>query len=135
MTNLEKVATYLDKASTYYLTTVDGDKPKCRPIGVNILLDDKLYFCVGTFKEVYRQMTTNPYVEICALGEGGFLRYYGKAVFESDDTLAQKILNESAPYLKSIYNDETGYKLGVFHLENATAEFRSMLKIEESYTF
>lgn len=48
-----------------------------------------LYFGVGEFKEVYKQ-------------------------------------------IKKIYNVQTGYKLGIFHLESATAEFRTMSGIKES---
>lgn len=134
MNGLEKVNEALAKAGTFYLATVAGDAPKCRPIGFHMLRDGRLYFGVGEFKDVYRQMRENPRVEICAATGKGFLRYYGRAVFESDDALAEEAL-ASAPALRRIYNAETGYKLGIFHLENATAEFRNMLGVEESFAF
>lgn len=134
MNAIEKVENYLKNVPVFYLSTTDGNQPKCRPLGLQALIGDKIYFAVGTFKDVYAQMQANPLVEICASTSDGFLRYYGKAVFEEDYTIATELL-EQAPYLKSIYNDDTGYKLGVFHLEEATAEFRSMLKVEESYQF
>ena len=52
--------------------------------------------------------------------------------FEKDDTIAQEVL-EKIPVLKEIYNEKTGYKLAIFHLEKATAEFRSLMTITESY--
>lgn len=134
MTDIERVDDYLEKAGAFYLTTVDGDKPKCRPIGFHMVLGDKLYFGIGEFKDVYKQLQKNPNAEICALVGTDFLRYYGKAVFETKYELAEKAL-EAMPALKQIYNEETGNKLGIFHLEEATAEFRSMMSIKESIKF
>lgn len=134
MKHIEKVDSFLAQAGTFYLTTTDGDKPKCRPIGFHMVQGDTLYFGVGEFKEVYKQMQKNPNVEICATVDNEFLRYYGKAVFETDYAIAEKVL-ANAPGLQQIYNEKTGYKLGIFHLESATAEFRSMLEIKESIQF
>jgi hypothetical protein len=44
----------------FYFATVDGNKPKCRPLGFQILHEDKIYFGVGDFKEVYKQIKANP---------------------------------------------------------------------------
>jgi uncharacterized pyridoxamine 5'-phosphate oxidase family protein len=67
--------------------------------------------------------------------ETDFLRYYGKAVFEEDYGLGESIVAGNE-FLKGIYNDETGFKLAIFHLEEATAEIRDITgKINESYEF
>lgn len=132
--SIKKVDEFLKNGSVFYLTTIDGDKPKCRPIGLHLLIEDKIYFGIGSFKDVYAQMKANPNVEICACKERQFLRYYGKAVFEDDDRVAN-IAIASQPFLQQIYNKSSGKKLAIFHLENATAEFRSMTGIQESYSF
>ena len=98
-----------------------------------MLSGNRLYFGVGEFKEVYRQMGANPRVEICAAAGGGFLRYYGEAVFETDCALAEKAL-AGAPALRKIYNEQTSNRLGIFHLEKAAAEFRDMLTVKERYS-
>ena len=54
MSNAAKVHEFLDKARIFYFLTTDGDQPKGRPFGLQILVDDKLYFGCGTFKNVYR---------------------------------------------------------------------------------
>lgn len=41
---------------------------------------------------------------------------------------------EKPPGLKRIYNEETGHKLGVFRLEEASAEFHLMSKLEDAYS-
>lgn len=134
MNPIEKVNDFLTQAETFYLTTVDGDRPKCRPVASHMLAGERLYFGIGDFKEVYRQMQKNPHVEFCAAVGKGFLRYYGDAVFEQDYTIAEQVL-AAAPAMQKIYNETTGYRLEIFHLEHATAEFRSMMGVQESYTF
>lgn len=134
MKSIEKVNDFLTQAGTFYLTTTDGDKPKCRPVGFHMVNGNTLYFGVGDFKEVYKQMQKNPHVEFCATVGKEFLRYYGKAVFEANDSIAEKVL-ANAPSLQKVYNEQTGYKLGIFHLENATAEFRTMSGIKEAIQF
>lgn len=134
MTNIEKISQYLTETGIFFLATEDGEQPKCRPLGLQVVIDGQLYFGVGDFKDVYKQMCKNPKVEITASKQQDWLRIYGTAVFEEDYTLATTIL-EKVPFLQSIYNEETGNKMAVFHLENATAEFRSMMKVEESIHF
>lgn len=131
---LKKLDDYLADCKIFYLTTVDGDRPKCRPLGFHLLEGSDLYFGVGTFKDVYKEMQENPMVEIVASKPDGFVRFYGRAVFEPDYAMADSIVAGNK-FLQGIYNDETGYKMGVFHLEDATVEFRSMLKVEESFTY
>lgn len=132
--SITKVEEFLKEAPVFYLSTTDGDKPKCRPLGLHLLIDDKLYFGIGSFKSVYAQMQANPYVEICVSKDREFMRYYGKAVFETDDKIANNAI-ASAPFLQQIYNETTSKKLAMFHLEEATAEFCSMTGILESYSF
>lgn len=133
MKNIEKVEQFLKGTPVVYLTTVDGNRPKCRPIGLHMLIGENLYFGIGTFKDVYQQMQANPNVELCVCKNCEFLRYYGKAVFETDDKLENTAI-ASAPFLAQIYNEATGKRLGIFHLENATAEFRTMTGIQESFS-
>lgn len=134
MNELQKVEDYLKQVDFFSVATVDGDKPKCRPLAFHLYLNDCLYFGTGTFKEVYKQLKANPNVEICACNGERFLRYYGRAVFEQDDTIAGMVLSK-AHAMQKIYNKETGLKLGIFHLENATAEFRTKMGISEEYHF
>lgn len=118
---MSKVNDFLTETGVFFLATVDGNQPKLRPLGAHIEMDDKVLFGVGDFKDVYKQMQTNPLVEIVACKQDGhWLRYTGKAVFDTDAKYAEAML-EGLPHLKSIYNEETGHKLAMFHLEEATA--------------
>jgi uncharacterized pyridoxamine 5'-phosphate oxidase family protein len=118
---MSKINDFLNETGVFYLATVDGDQPKVRPLAARLEEDDKIMFGVGDFKDVYKQMLKNPKVEIVACKNNGhWLRYTGTAVFETDEKYAEEML-ELAPNLRNIYNEETGNKLMIFHLENAVA--------------
>ena len=118
---MSKVNDFLSETGVFYLATVDGDQPKVRPLGAHMEMDGKVLFGVGDFKEVYKQLRCNPKVEIAsAKPDGHWMRYTGKAVFETDPKYAEAAL-EATPQLKSIYNEQTGHKLMMFHLEDAKA--------------
>lgn len=118
---MSKVNDFLTETGTFFLATVDGDQPKVRPLGAHLEMDGKILFGVGDFKDVYRQLKANPKAEIaCCKPDGHWMRYTGKAVFETDEKYAEAAL-DAMPHLRSIYNEETGYKMMMFHFEDASA--------------
>ena len=93
------------------------------PMGcrLKVEMEGKEMFGVGDFKDVYKQLTANPKVEIVACKpDGHWMRYTGKAVFDTDPKYEAAGL-EVMPNLKDIYNEKTGHHMAVFHLEDATA--------------
>ena len=42
MTNLEKVYELLEESKVFYIVSVDGDKPKARPISFKMIYDNKI---------------------------------------------------------------------------------------------
>ena len=129
MNGIEKVNEFLNEAGVWYFLTTDEEQPKGRPFRFHLLKDGKLYFGTGTFKNVYHQMERNPHVEILAVKGGEFLRYDGEVVFEDTETNRQmsEAVLAKAPAMQKIYNDETGYELGMFHLKNGHAEIRNAM--------
>ena len=130
MSNSEKVHKFLDEAKVFYLSTIDGDRPRCRPLGLHSLKDGKEYFGVGQFKEVYKQLEKNPNCELVALVKGEWIRINGKAVFEKDFVLAEQILEENK-HLKEMY-EKNGWKLMIFHIEGKV-EIIKMMKTAETF--
>ena len=133
MSDIQKVDELLTKAQVFYLATVDGDKPKVRPLGFHLLYEDKIYFGVGNHKEVYKQLEANQNVEIAAWDGEHFLRYYGVADLSGNDAVVEKAF-ELMPEIAEAYK-ANNWEMGVFFLNDATAEFRNMFAIEESYEF
>ena len=118
---MSRINDFLNDAGVFFLATTDGDQPKCRPLGAHLEMDGKVIFGVGDFKNVYKQLVANPKCEIVAAKQDGhWMRYTGKAVFETDTKYADAML-EAMPNLKDIYNEQTGNKMMCFHIENATA--------------
>ena len=120
MTPMEAIDDFLTNAKTFVLATTDGDQPRMRVLGLKINLDDRIYFAVGTFKDVYKQMQANPKCEILASVGADFLRWDGKAVF-TDDKRLKPIVANMMPQLIAMY-DEMGWELGFFTLEGGSAE-------------
>lgn len=131
MSNVAKVSEFLDRAKTFYFLTTDGDQPKGRPFGFHLLVDDKLYFGCGTFKNVFKQLTANPKVEVLAVDKGEFLRYDGVARTVKDDALISKV-REAMPQIMALY-DKNGWEMGLFYLENGHAEIRGMMDLKEEF--
>ena len=116
MSNSEKVCKFLDETKVFYLSTVEGDKPHVRPLGAHKLINDKLYFFIGDFKNVYKQLLANPNCELVSSKPSGeWIRITGKAIFEKDFTVSDIMLNDNKR-IKELY-EKNGWKAMVFHIE------------------
>ena len=131
MSNAAKVHEFLNNAKLFYFLTTDGDQPKGRPFGFQMLVDDVLYFGCGTFKNVFKQLTANPKVEVLAVNGGEFLRYDGEAAIVNDEALIAKV-REAIPQIMDLY-DMNGWEMGLFYLKNGHAEIRGMMDLKEEF--
>jgi len=131
MTNAAKVSEYLDKAQVFYFLTTDGDQPKGRPFGFHMLDGDKLYFGCGTFKNVFKQLTVNPKVEVLAVNGSEFMRYDGTVRVVKDEELLTKV-RTAMPQIMNLY-DKNGWEMGLFYLENGHAEIRGLFEVKEEF--
>lgn len=119
---MDEVLKFLSETQVFYVASVDGDKPKVRPFGFFMNYENKLYFGMGKHKQSYKQISANPNVEIStANAKGEWLRISGKAVFDEREEVLAKVF-ATMPQLKSMYNEQTGWKMAPFYLEEAVAE-------------
>lgn len=102
---MEEVFELLKKIGTYYLATVDGDKPRVRPFGTVDLYNGKLYIQTGKKKDVSKQIEKNPNVELCAFQDGVWVRVAGKLV-NDDSREAKKHMLDNYPNLRGMYNED-----------------------------
>ena len=130
---IEKVYYFLHDAQTYYLATVDGDKPRVRPFGTVLLRDGKLYIQTGKVKAVSKQIAANPAVEICAFMNGSWIRIAAEAV-EADDHELKVAMLEEMPALKGMYSADDD-NMQMLCLTNATATISSFTAAPEVITF
>ena len=131
MTGSEKVCEFLAKAKTFFVLTTDGDQPKGRPFGLFVPVDGRIYFGCGTFKNVYKQLTTNPKIEILALDGMDFMRYDGIATVVNVEAV-KAAFRKAAPQIMEMY-DQNGWEMGIFYLENGHAEIRSIMDVKDEF--
>ena len=121
----QELCDIIAKAKTLFMATVDGDQPKNRPISGHFIDGDRVIFGIGGFKDVYRQLQANPKAEFVGLYDGvKWVRLTGRATFDegAEREAHQENMLETLPFLRKIYNAETGNKLMTFHMEDATVE-------------
>ena len=53
---MKEVYEFLKECGTYYLATIEDNKPRVRPFGTINLFEDKLYIQTGKSKKVYKQI-------------------------------------------------------------------------------
>ena len=133
MEGIEKVYQFLDEAKTYYLATVEGDQPRCRPFGTALLYDGKLYIQTGKVKAVSKQIAVNPKVEVCAFNGGKWLRVAGELVNDGSRDVKVAML-EKMPMLKKMYSADDD-NTQVLYFKNATATFCSFTEAPEVFKF
>ena len=120
---MKEVYEFLKDCGTYYLATIEDNKPRVRPFGTINLYEDKLYIQTGKSKKVDKQIEKNNNFEICAFKDGQWLRISGELV--NDDRLeAKKDMLDHYPELRNMY-DENDKNTSVLYFKNAIATFYS----------
>ena len=120
---MKLVVDFLKKSQTQYFATIGTDgKPKVRPFQFKLEDGGKLYFSTTNDKQVYKEITQQPYVELCACGENwSWLRLSGKVVFSQDRSIKSRIIEEAIPLIKAVYKTPDNPLWALFYLDEATA--------------
>ena len=120
---MEEVQEFLKDCMVYYLSTIDGDKPRVRPFGTAEIFEGKLYIQTGKKKDLYKQIEKNKNIEITGFKDGRWIRLEGKLV--PDDRIeAKKDMLDKNPDLRRMY-DENDDNTIVLYFESAKATFCS----------
>ena len=130
---MKRVLEFLKKADVYYLATVEGDQPRVRPFGTVNEFEGKLYIQTGKIKPTSHQLAINPKAEICAFGEGEWIRAACKLV-EDDRFEAKKAMLDAYPNLRGMYDENDG-NTQVFYMQDAIATFCAFGKAPEVIEF
>lgn len=120
---MKRVYDFLKKAEVYYLATVEGNQPRVRPFGTVNEFEGKLYIQTGKVKPTSKQLAANSKAEICAFGEGAWIRVACELI-EDDRFEAKKSMLDAYPNLRGMYDENDG-NTQVFYMHNATATISS----------
>jgi uncharacterized pyridoxamine 5'-phosphate oxidase family protein len=95
---------FLKANRVFHIATVDGSKARVRPFSFVMKRNNALYFCTNKTKDVYKQLSRNPDIEISSMGaDGTWLRVRGRIAFdETRDSKAQVFVEN--PDLLKRYN-------------------------------
>lgn len=121
--DMEEVYNFLKECGTFYIATIDGDKPRVRPFGVVNIFENKLYIQTGKVKNVSKQIEINPNVEITSAKDGRWIRLEGKLVRDERREAKASMLNAN-PMLRSMYSEDDD-NTEVLYFEKAKATFCS----------
>lgn len=81
---------YLKTNPVFHIATVEATKARVRPFAFSMKRNGELYFCTNKTKDVYRQLSQNPEIEISDLGKDGtWIRVRGRIAF--DETREAKV--------------------------------------------
>lgn len=118
---MKEVVEFLQANPVQYLATVGRDgKAKCRPFMFCFEKDNRLWFCTNNQKDVYKDMQSNPYIEVSISSPNyAWIRLNGKVVFENNMEVKEECMNN--PIVKGQYNSANNPIFEVFYLENAHA--------------
>ena len=131
---MKEVLEFLKLCRVYYIATVEGDQPRVRPFGAQCEFEGKLYLTTSNQKAVYKQMQSNPKIEISGMSpDGRWIRLTAEAVFD-ERSEAKTAMLEANPELRSMYSEDDG-KMEVFYLQNATAVICSFTAAPVTYSF
>lgn len=104
---MEKTFDFLKhKTQVNFLSTVNGDRPSCRPFGDPVLFDGKIYAMTHAGKSVAKQIEANNNVCIVAYDGENWIRINCKMVDDSNNTEAKK-----AMIAEFDWAEEAGYTL------------------------
>ena len=120
---MKKIIDFLNKSVTFYLATVEDDRPKIRPFGASAEYEGKVYIATSNKKKVFSQILANPYVTISSILDERWIRIEGKLLVDNRPEAKQAIL-EAKPYLKDYFSVDDG-NFEVLYFSEGKATFKS----------
>jgi pyridoxamine 5'-phosphate oxidase len=109
------------------IATEDGDQPRVRTFMMWFADESGLYFHTGFPKNVYKQLNSNPKVEICFNTPkfDRMMRLTGVVEFLDDAALRTRLLEEK-PFLKAFTKGPYNPMLAIFRVSRGEAWFWTM---------
>lgn len=97
---MNKIVAELKKVKVFFIATEEGDQPRVRPFSSIAEFEGNAYICCGNHKEIYKQLSADPKIELCGMYDGGTWLRVSATVVEDNRVEAQE----------AVLNDPTGPK-------------------------
>lgn len=128
---MNKVTEFLKQCGTFYLATTDKDQPHVRPFGAVMEYNGKVYICTNNTKDCFKQMLSNPKVELSGMSGSSWIRVCGEVAVDHDDA-ARAAMLEDMPSLKKMYSVGDGI-FEVLYFTKAKATISSFTAAPEVF--
>ena len=118
----EEILEFATKYPVFSLATIDGNQPRVRSMMLYKADENGIIFCTGRDKDVNKQLSANPAVELCFYNaeQGRQVRIEGTVEMLEDLELKKKVV-EAFPFLKP-WVEIQGYEVMIcYRLKNARA--------------
>ena len=128
---LQDCINFANECHTVYIATLDGNRPRVRPLALQFADERGFYFQTEPVKKFYHQLKANNQVELCfhntaSAGLGKVMRVSGEIEFVNDLELKAKLLRER-PFFKALGINQPDDPLFVlFRLRRGEAFFWTM---------
>lgn len=114
MINFEEI---LNKKVNGILATINEGKPQTRIFQSLWAENNRVYFCTGAQKDVYKQLVSNPNVSFCVENKFSPVLSVNGEVSMSDELEYKKRAFEILPMLVSVYQTPTNENFKVFYID------------------
>ena len=112
---MNKVVEELKKVKVFYIASVENDQPRVRPFSTIAEFENNAYICCGNQKEIYKQLSSNPKIELCGMYDGGTWLRVTATVKEDNRIEVQRAVLDDPTGPKQLYTAGDGrfitYKL------------------------
>lgn len=114
MINFEEI---LNKKVNGILATINEGKPQTRIFQSLWAENNKVYFCTGAQKDVYKQLVSNPNASFCVENKFSPVLSVNGEVSFSDELEYKKRAFEILPMLENVYQTPTNENFKVFYID------------------
>jgi uncharacterized pyridoxamine 5'-phosphate oxidase family protein len=124
----------LDKKVNGVLATIDENTVQTRIFQSLWVEDNKVYFCTGSQKDVYKQLLNNPNVSFCVENKfSPVLSVNGEVSFAEDLKYKEEAF-KVLPMLKNIYQTPENSNFKVFYIDIKKVKTFSYAEGPKEYT-
>ena len=81
-----------ERTKVNFVSTIDGERPSCRPFGDPVLIDGKIYVLTNKEKNVSKQIAKNNNVCIVAYDNQDWIRINCKLIDDSNNIKAKQAI-------------------------------------------
>lgn len=114
MINFEEI---LNKKVNGILATINEGKPQTRVFQSLWAENNKVYFCTGAQKDVYKQLVSNPNVSFCVENKFSPVLSVNGEVSIADELEYRERAFKVLPMLENLYQTPTNENFKVFYID------------------